>query len=116
MPYRLWPGSGPALRPTSQNWWTGSSSAPMPKACRPAAQLALGLNRAKEAAAELHRAEKLVANEELKDLGQLSEEIQALRMLPLSLLFEPYPRMVRDLARELGKEVELVIEGEDTHA
>ena len=39
-----------------------------------------------------------------------------MRMLPLSVLFEPYPRMVRDLARELGKEVELVVEGEDTRA
>jgi two-component system chemotaxis sensor kinase CheA len=74
------------------------------------------LNRAKDAAAELHRQEKLLSNEELKDLSQLSEEIQALRMLPLSVLFEPSPRMVRDLARDLGKEVELVVEGEDTRA
>ena len=42
--------------------------------------------------------------------------MQRLRMLPLSVLFEPYPRMVRDLARELGKEVELVVDGEDTRA
>ena len=52
----------------------------------------------------------------MRDLGYVAEEVQHLRMLPLSVLFEPYPRMVRDLARELGKEVELVVDGEDTRA
>ena len=74
------------------------------------------LGRAKELAAALHREEKLLANEELRDLGYVADEVQRLRMLPLSVLFEPYPRMVRDLARELGKEVELVVDGEDTRA
>ncbi|RKH04775.1 hybrid sensor histidine kinase/response regulator [Corallococcus carmarthensis] len=78
--------------------------------------LAERLGRAKEVAATLHREAKLLANAELRDLDQVSEEIQGLRMLPLSVLFEPYPRMVRDLARELGKEVELVVDGEDTRA
>ncbi|NBD11628.1 hybrid sensor histidine kinase/response regulator [Corallococcus silvisoli] len=78
--------------------------------------LAERLGRAKELAATLHREAKLLANAELRDLGQVSEEIQGLRMLPLSVLFEPYPRMVRDLARELGREVELVVDGEDTRA
>ncbi|RKH14501.1 hybrid sensor histidine kinase/response regulator [Corallococcus sp. CA053C] len=78
--------------------------------------LAERLGRAKELAATLHREAKLLANAELRDLGQVSEEVQTLRMLPLSVLFEPYPRMVRDLARELGKEVELVVDGEDTRA
>ena len=80
------------------------------------ALLAERLGRAKELAASLHREEKLLANEELRDLGYVSDEVQRLRMLPLSVLFEPYPRMVRDLARELGKEVELVVDGEDTRA
>ncbi|WP_434388910.1 hybrid sensor histidine kinase/response regulator [Melittangium boletus] len=78
--------------------------------------LAERLGRAKELAAGLHREEKLLANEELRDLGYVADEVQRLRMLPLSVLFEPYPRMVRDLARELGKEVELVVDGEDTRA
>ncbi|ATB32090.1 hybrid sensor histidine kinase/response regulator [Melittangium boletus] len=80
------------------------------------AVLAERLGRAKELAAALHREEKLLANEELRDLGYVADEVQRLRMLPLSVLFEPYPRMVRDLARELGKEVELVVDGEDTRA
>jgi two-component system sensor histidine kinase and response regulator WspE len=78
------------------------------------AALAARLARAKEVAAELQRDGKLLANEEMRDLTQLSEEVQAMRMMPLAVLFEPYPRMVRELARELGKEVELSVEGEDT--
>jgi two-component system sensor histidine kinase and response regulator WspE len=81
-----------------------------------AAALVARLGHAKELAAELHREAKLLSNEELRDLGLVAEEVQSLRMLPLSVLFEPYPRMVRDLARELGKEVELVVDGEDTRA
>jgi two-component system sensor histidine kinase and response regulator WspE len=81
-----------------------------------AAALSERLGKAKELAAALHREAKLLANEELRDLGYVADEVQRLRMLPLSVLFEPYPRMVRDLARELGKEVELVVDGEDTRA
>ena len=36
------------------------------------------------------------------------------RMQPVGRLFQKYPRMARDLARQLGKEVELELEGEDT--
>lgn len=78
------------------------------------AEIAGRLAKSKEAAAELHREGKLLANEELRDLTELSEEIQSLRMMQLHVLFEPYPRMVRDLSRELNKEVDLDVEGEDT--
>lgn len=80
------------------------------------AALAAKLGKTKDMAASLHREAKLLANEELRDLGQVVEEVQRIRMLPLSVLFEPYPRVVRDMARELGKEVELVVDGEDTRA
>jgi two-component system sensor histidine kinase and response regulator WspE len=81
-----------------------------------AAALAAKLSKTKEMAADLHREAKLLSNEELRDLGQVVEEVQRIRMLPLAVLFEPYPRVVRDMARELGKEVELVTDGEDTRA
>jgi two-component system chemotaxis sensor kinase CheA len=80
------------------------------------AALSARLSTAKELAAALHRESKLLSNAELRDLGMVVEEVQTLRMLPLSVLFEPYPRMVRDLSRALGKEVELVVDGEDTRA
>ncbi len=47
---------------------------------------------------------------------RLESGIQSLRQLPLSTVFNIYPRMVRDLARQQGKDIELIIEGEDTKA
>ncbi|MDX2096730.1 MAG: hybrid sensor histidine kinase/response regulator [Leptolyngbyaceae cyanobacterium bins.59] len=46
--------------------------------------------------------------------NELEEGIRTLRLLPLSTIFNLYPRMVRDLARQQGKSVELVIEGGET--
>jgi two-component system chemotaxis sensor kinase CheA len=37
-----------------------------------------------------------------------------IRMLPIRHVFERFPRLVRDLAREQGKEIELILEGETT--
>jgi len=48
--------------------------------------------------------------------SDLEEGIRTLRLLPLSTIFQLFPRMVRDLARQQGKEVELIIEGGDTKA
>ena len=45
---------------------------------------------------------------------QLQETIMDVRMLPLRHVFERFPRLVRDLARQQGKQVELVLQGEDT--
>lgn len=36
------------------------------------------------------------------------------RMLPVGRVFNKFPRMVRDLSRELGKNIELIISGEET--
>jgi len=48
--------------------------------------------------------------------GDLKEGIRTLRLLPLATVFNLFPRMVRDLARQQAKEVELVIEGGETSA
>ncbi len=45
---------------------------------------------------------------------QLQEEVMRIRMLPISSVFNKFPRLVRDLARQTGKQVELVMRGEDT--
>ncbi|HYN05194.1 MAG TPA: chemotaxis protein CheA [Vicinamibacteria bacterium] len=45
---------------------------------------------------------------------QLQETIMDVRMLPLRHVFERFPRLVRDLAHQQGKQVELVLQGEDT--
>ncbi len=45
---------------------------------------------------------------------QLQDEVMRARMVPVSQVFNKFPRLVRGLARDLGKKVELVIEGQDT--
>lgn len=42
--------------------------------------------------------------------------VMAIRMMPVSQVFQRFPRLVRDISRKLGKDVELVIQGEDTEA
>jgi two-component system chemotaxis sensor kinase CheA len=44
----------------------------------------------------------------------IHEGVRDLRLLPLSTILEPFFRMVRDLGRDLGKEVDLVLEGTST--
>ncbi len=45
--------------------------------------------------------------------SELQEAIMLTRMQPIGNVFNKFPRVVRDLARNLGKEVELVLEGKD---
>jgi len=46
--------------------------------------------------------------------GNLQDEIQRARMLPVDNLFRKFPRMVRDVAQKAGKEIEFVVQGEET--
>ncbi|HHP7230338.1 MAG TPA: response regulator, partial [Xenococcaceae cyanobacterium] len=48
--------------------------------------------------------------------GELEDKIANLRQLPLSQVFQHFPRLVRDLAKEQAKQVQLVIQGADTQA
>lgn len=47
-------------------------------------------------------------------VSDLQEQGMQLRMLPVSTIFNAYPRAIRDLARDFKKDVDLVIEGADT--
>ncbi len=46
--------------------------------------------------------------------NQIQEGIMRIRMMPISNLFNRFPRMVREIMREAGKEIELELLGEDT--
>lgn len=46
----------------------------------------------------------------------LQESVMQVRMLPVANVFQRFPRLVRDTARKLEKQIELVMEGEDTEA
>ncbi len=47
---------------------------------------------------------------------EMQDAIMQVRMMPVSFVFQRFPRLVRDISRKLGKEVNLVLEGEDTEA
>ncbi len=46
--------------------------------------------------------------------GNLQEEIQRARMLPVENLFRKFPRMIRDIAHKAGKEINFIVRGEET--
>lgn len=46
--------------------------------------------------------------------GELQEGVMKIRMVPISQIFSRFPRVVRDLSRDLDKKINLVIEGEET--
>ena len=46
--------------------------------------------------------------------GELQEGVMKIRMVPINQIFSRFPRVVRDLCKDLDKKVNLVIEGEDT--
>lgn len=57
-------------------------------------------------------------DEPLSQLGRISSDIQELvtkfRMVPVSFIFERFPRLVRDLSKSLKKDIALVLEGQET--
>jgi two-component system chemotaxis sensor kinase CheA len=57
-------------------------------------------------------------DESLANLSRITLDLQnivmKIRMIPIAFVFNRFPRVVRDTAKKLNKEVNLVIEGEDT--
>lgn len=49
-------------------------------------------------------------------VGDLENLIKGIRLLPFATVFHMFPRMVRDIAREKGKQAELIITGSETSA
>ncbi|HEY1284189.1 MAG TPA: chemotaxis protein CheA [Steroidobacteraceae bacterium] len=49
-----------------------------------------------------------------RNMRELQDSVMRVRMLPISFVFSRFPRMVRDLAQRLGKQIELVMTGEQT--
>lgn len=61
-------------------------------------------------------AEKLLSGIDLlaRNTRDLQESVMSIRMLPMSMVFSRFPRVIRDLAGKLGKQVELKTFGEGT--
>ena len=65
---------------------------------------------------QVHRLSELT--ETLEQMDRVTTDLQNIvmkvRMVPVSQVFNRFPRMVRDVTKELNKEINLTIEGEDT--
>jgi two-component system chemotaxis sensor kinase CheA len=57
-------------------------------------------------------------NETIEQIDRISTDLQSVvmkvRMVPIEQVFNRFPRMVRDLAKELNKEIEFIMEGKET--
>ncbi len=73
-------------------------------------------------AEEIHGSREMAREikEQYAIIDRLTQELQGaimqVRMLPVAEIFDRFPRLVRDLGRRLDKQVELVVEGQDTAA
>lgn len=86
-------------------------------------ELVLGRNRLEQITRNLLAGD--LTKENLKELEEttsqidfITSEIQAsimrMRMIPIGKLFQKAPRIVRDLAKQFGKKIQLIMEGEET--
>lgn len=83
------------------------------------------MNMVSELVIHRTRLEQIASGHRILDLSETLEQVarttsdlqdlvMKIRMLPLDTVFNRFPRMVRDLSVELGKEMELIIEGQET--
>jgi two-component system chemotaxis sensor kinase CheA len=49
-----------------------------------------------------------------RNTRDLQESVMSIRMMPISVVFSRFPRVVRDISQKLGKQVELQLSGEST--
>lgn len=65
---------------------------------------------------DLSKVERLNSGLEqlLQNTKELQESVMRIRMLPISFAFNRFPRLVHDLSKKTGKEVELILKGEQT--
>ena len=79
-----------------------------------AGELVLGRNQLlQEASSRDHRGIEVVAGRIDQVTSELQEAIMQTRMQPIGTVFNKFPRIVRDLSGDLGKQCELEIDGKD---
>ncbi|SHE57950.1 chemotaxis protein CheA [Clostridium fallax] len=83
------------------------------------------MNMVSELVINRTRLEQISSNYKLLDLNETLEQVartttdlqdlvMKIRMLPLEVVFNRFPRMIRDLSLELDKEINFIVEGQDT--
>jgi two-component system, chemotaxis family, sensor kinase CheA len=115
-------------KPVSSQQEAQTAPAPPPKATRQIridskrldtlmnvlGELVIARDRVQKIAERIGDPELLEASRHASQiLGNLQNEVMTSRMVPVWQVFERFPRVVRDTARSLGKEVDFKIEGRD---
>lgn len=83
------------------------------------------MNMVSELVIHRTRLEQISANHKIVELNETLEQVartttdlqdlvMKIRMLPLDVVFNRFPRMIRDLSMELNKEIDFEIQGQDT--
>lgn len=65
---------------------------------------------------DISKIERLTSGLEqlLQNTKELQESVMRIRMLPISFAFNRFPRLIHDLSKKTGKEIELILKGEQT--
>jgi len=78
-------------------------------------ELVMNQSRLATAAARFQAPELAAPVEEIERLvAELRDDVLQIRMMPIGTIFGRFRRLVHDLSQQLGKEIELVTEGEET--
>lgn len=78
-------------------------------------ELVMNQSRLATAANRLHAPELAAPVEEIERLvAELRDDVLQIRMMPIGTIFARFRRLVHDLSNQLGKEIDLVTEGEET--
>ena len=78
-------------------------------------ELVMNRSRLISAVSRYHAPELVAPVEEIERLvSELRDDVLAIRMMPIGSIFGRFRRLVHDLSSQLGKEVQLITEGEDT--
>jgi two-component system, chemotaxis family, sensor kinase CheA len=78
-------------------------------------ELVMNQSRLATAASRFHAPELAAPVEEIERLvAELRDDVLQIRMMPIGTIFGRFRRLVHDLSMQLGKEIELVTEGEET--
>jgi two-component system chemotaxis sensor kinase CheA len=80
-----------------------------------AGELIIAQERLSQFALEQYNPELLSISEEIEQLtGEIRDSVMSIRMVPIGTTFNKFKRLVHDLSRDLGREVDMVTDGAET--
>jgi two-component system chemotaxis sensor kinase CheA len=107
--------SAPAASTTAKEATIRVPAARLDRLVNLVGELVMNHSRLSTAAARFNSPELAAPVEEIERLvDELRDDVLQIRMMPIGTIFGRFRRLVHDLSQQLGKEIDLVTEGEDT--